>query len=813
MQDFEKLGLFYLGRVFDVDQKSASDELLLYDANDLVTHAVCIGMTGSGKTGLCLSLLEEAAIDGVPCLAIDPKGDIGNLLLTFPGLSGQEFTPWINADDARREGVTPQQLGDREAEKWRKGLAEWGEDGARIERLRAAAEIRLFTPGSTAGLPLSILPSFSVPPVAIQADAELFGELVQSAARSLLALLGLHDDTGRSREQILLSNILESEWRENKSIALGDLVRLIQNPPIERVGVMELEAFFPAKERFEMALTLNNLVAAPGFEAWLEGEPLDIQSLLYSPDGKPRVAIVSIAHLNDDERMFVVTLLLQQLVAWMRAQQGTSSLRAILYMDEIAGYLPPTANPPSKASFLTLLKQGRAFGLGALLATQNPVDLDYKALSNAGTWFLGRLQTERDKARVLEGLETVAASSSTGFDRQRMDHLLASLPKRVFLMNNVHDSGPVTFQVRWAMSYLRGPLTRDEMRRLCDPQRPDSGGEAPGRLANQARVSTTAAPSDGSHASRPVLPPKIPQIFLTPREAHAEQKVVYQGSIVGVCDLHFRSDKEQVDSVRTETGLLVANEGGLSADWEWQDAPWGDERFVSGPIAGASYMALPAAALDTKNYTAWKRSLVDAAYRERKLQLLKNSELEVTQKPNEPERDFRVRVNQAAREVRDAKIAKLREQYDKKLSALNEKLRRAEAAVEQQIGQQSQQKLQSWMSAGATLLGALLGRRALSYTNVSRAERTVRNFGRGSKEAQDVERAKAIEAAVEADIAKLQQALTDETAQIQAEPERLAAMMETILVASKKSEIAVRRLSLLWMPMAVDAAGALRPAW
>src|SRR6185295_14684621 len=393
--DFEKLGVFYLGRPYDLGAKQAKPGLLLYDSKDLVTHAVCIGMTGSGKTGLCLALIEEALLDGIPVLLIDPKGDLPNLCLTFPELRPEDFAPWVNEDDARRKGLTVDAYAAQQAELWRKGLAEWGEDGPRIQRLRDAADVAIYTPGSTAGLPISIVKSFSTPPAAVRDDAELFRERIAPTATSLLGLLGVEADPLRSREHILLAKVLETAWHEGRDLDLTELIRQIQSPSFNRVGALDLEAFFPAKDRFALATQLNNLLASPGFDAWLEGEPLDIGALLHTPAGKPRATIISIAHLSDAERMFFVSLLLNEMLGWVRAQSGTTSLRALLYMDEVFGYFPPVANPPSKLPLLTLLKQARAFGVGVVLATQNPVDLDYKGLANTGTWFIGRLQTER----------------------------------------------------------------------------------------------------------------------------------------------------------------------------------------------------------------------------------------------------------------------------------------------------------------------------------------------------------------------------------------------------------------------------------
>jgi hypothetical protein len=463
--DFEKLGLFYLGKRYDLAGGARLDDLVLYDSKDLVTHAVCVGMTGSGKTGLGISLIEEAAIDNIPVLAIDPKGDLPNLLLTFPNLAPSDFAPWIDPAEAERQGVTKEAFADKTAARWKAGLGEWGEDGARIARLRQAADIRVYTPGSRAGTPLALFGSLAQPE---SADAEDVQASIATTASSLLGLAGMTDVEPHSREQALLSTILSSavpfdSAQGRPGADLKWLVQQIQRPSFAQIGVLDLETFYPAKDRQELALRFNSLLASPGFEAWNAGEPLDVGSMLFTPEGRPRIAIVSIAHLGDAERMLVVSLLLNSLLQWTRRQGGTGSLRALVYMDEVAGYLPPVANPPSKLPLLTLLKQARAFGVGIVLATQNPVDLDYKALSNTGTWFLGKLQTERDKARVLDGLEGVAG----GLDRQALDKALSALRSRVFLMHNVHEHEPVTFETRWTLSYLRGPMGRDDLRRAA----------------------------------------------------------------------------------------------------------------------------------------------------------------------------------------------------------------------------------------------------------------------------------------------------------------------------------------------------------
>ena len=499
--DYEKLGLFYLGKQHDPASRARTEIPVLYESPDLVTHAVIVGMTGSGKTGLGIGLIEEAAIDGIPVLALDPKGDLANLLLTFPNQSAAEFAPWVNPDEARAAGQTPESYAATEAARWAAGLQEWGQDAARIARLRAAAEFVVYTPGSTTGRPISIVDSFAAPPAEVLEDPDLLGDRVAAAATSVLTLAGIDAEPLRSREHILLSTLFAERWRAGQDLDLPSLITLVQNPPVTTIGVMNLEAFFPAKDRFTLAMQLNQLLAAPGFAAWLQGDPLDIDRLLYTSEGKPRVAVISIAHLDDHERMFFVSLLLSQLVTWMRGQRGTSSLRALVYFDEIFGFLPPVANPPSKAPLLKLLKQARAFGIGLCVATQNPVDLDYKALSNCGTWLLGRLQTERDKARVLDGLEGVAASSGEGFDRASLDQLLSSLGKRIFLLHNVHEKHPTLFETRWTMSYLRGPMGRDEIRRLTAGTPSASAAAAPGPGASASLPAPAAASSSASPAS------------------------------------------------------------------------------------------------------------------------------------------------------------------------------------------------------------------------------------------------------------------------------------------------------------------------
>ncbi len=606
---YEKLGAFYLGRPFDLQRGEAAPTPLLYDSRDLLTHAVCVGMTGSGKTGLLISLLEEAAIDKIPAIVIDPKGDLANLLLTFPELRPADFSPWIDPDAAARAGLTPEDFASREATTWREGLARWGQGGERIARLREAADFAIYTPGSEAGLPVSILSSLEAPSPEALADGDLLRDRVSTLASSLLALLDVESDPIRGREHILLSTILDATWRQGKGLDLAGLIQQIQKPPVERIGVMDLESFYPAKERFELAMAVNNLLGSPGFAAWLQGEPLDVDRLLYTTSGKPRVAIFSIAHLSDKERMFFVSLLLNQTLGWMRSRPGTSSLRAIVCMDEVFGYMPPVAEPPSKKPLLTLLKQARAFGVGLVLATQNPVDLDYKGLSNVGTWFLGRLQTERDKQRLMDGLE--GATSGGKFDRQRIEQILSSLGNRVFLLHNVHEDEPEVFQTRWALSYLRGPLTRPEIKRLTDPQK-----QAPtaARITSQTATTPAAAAQetkpagDGFADAPPVLPPEIPQRFLPATST----STVYEPCLYAAATVHYVEPKQGID--HTEDLHLVTPIPEGEVDWygaEPVDAE--KEDLDAEPRPGARFAPLPAAAARARSYDGWRKDLEECA--------------------------------------------------------------------------------------------------------------------------------------------------------------------------------------------------------
>jgi hypothetical protein len=816
MEDFEKLGVFYLGRPYDLKTKAPKPGILLYDSKDLVTHAVCVGMTGSGKTGLCIGLLEEAAIDGIPSIVIDPKGDLSNLLLTFPELKPEDFAPWVNEQDAQKKNLSTAEYAAQQSEFWKKGLADWGQSPERIRRLREAAEFSIYTPGSNAGIPVSILKSFAAPPAQIRDDDELIAERINTTVTSLLGLLGIDADPIKSREHILLSNILSKEWSSGNDLDIAGLIQKIQSPPLTKIGVMDLESFFPAKERFELAMSLNNLLAAPAFASWMEGDPLDIQNVLYTPSGKPRVSIFSISHLNDAERMFFVSLLLNQTLGWMRTQSGTTSLRAILYMDEIFGYFPPVANPPSKLPLLTLLKQGRAFGLGVVLATQNPVDLDYKGLSNTGTWFIGRLQTERDKARVLEGLEGVAGGTGLKFDRQEMEQTLAGLGNRVFVLNNVHEDRPEVFESRWAMSYLRGPLTRSQIKTLMAPLKSHSAAATATQTVSSVAPAESVADTNRSRVSstkstQPVLAPEVSQYFVPTRSASTGQTLVYHPMLLGGAEIRFADKKNE--ATKQLTLLVPITDGAVAVDWDNAvnvEVPPSD--LERQPETSAQFADLPAPAGKAKSYEAWKKDFASWIYRNQRIDLLKSSKLGAVSTATESERDFRLRLQQAAREERDAAVEKLRQKFAPKIAALEERKRRAEQAVERESEQSSSQKMQTAISFGATVLSSLMGRKTLGLGTLGRATTAARGVGRSMKEAQDVGRAQETVAAVDEQLADLQAQFKADAEALEQSFNAQTEPLETVTLKPTKANINVRLLSLAWAPYWHDAGGQT-PAW
>jgi len=801
--DYEKLGVFYLGKEFDPAANAIKDDLVLYDAKDLTTHTVCVGMTGSGKTGLCLSLLEEAAIDGVPAICIDPKGDLGNLMLAFPELRPADFQPWVDPSDAARKGLTVEELAAKTADTWRKGLAEWQQEPARIARFRDAVDINIYTPGAETGLPLSVLRSFAPPPAELLADSAALRDRVGAVVSGLLSLLGRDADPIQSRDHILLANILDTTWRSGQSLDMAGLINAVQKPPFDKVGAFDLDTFFPPKDRLGLAMAINNLLASPGFATWMKGEPLDAQRLLYTPEGKPRLSIISIGHLSDTERMFIVTLVLNEVISWMRNQSGTSSLRAILYMDEIFGYFPPTANPPSKIPMLTLLKQARAFGLGCVLATQNPVDLDYKGLANCGTWLIGRLQTERDKARVIEGLESARAGTGS-MDRSTLDKLMSALTQRVFLMRNVHQDAPYLMKSRWALSFLRGPLTGPEITRVMARKR---GAAAPASTPTAAPSAALAATSAAAPVTaRPAIPGDITEYFLEGRSGQPAAE--YRPMVMGLAKLHFVDAKLGLDQWDTTAWLAPLGDDGKSVDWAAGSAhPDLKARLSKSPATGAAFADLPGAAMRAANYAAWGKTLTSHLYEQARAEVFFCDAIKLASAPGEDEAQFRMRLAQSLREKRDEAVEALRRKVAPKLATLQDRVARAEDKVQREQAQLSQQKINTAVSVGAGILGALFGRKAVSVGTIGRASSAARSASRIGRESQDVARADESLEVVRQRLADLQAQSESEIAALAASFEGEAVALREVSVTPRKSDISVGQVALVWAPFRKDDDG------
>lgn len=818
---FEKLGDFYLGKEYDIEEGRLIDRLLMYDARDLTTHAVCVGMTGSGKTGLCIDLLEEAAIDNVPAIIIDPKGDMSNLLLTFPDLRPKDFRPWVNTDDARRKGLSLDEFASQQAQLWRKGLGEWGQDSSRIQTLRDAADWVVYTPGSSAGVEVSILDSFSVPQLSWDTEGELIRERIEGIVSAILGLVGVDADPVRSREHILLANLFEHFWRQGEALDLPKLILAIQKPPLRKLGVFDVDTFFPVRDRSELAMSLNNLIAAPSFQSWVEGQALDIPTLLATPTGKPRHSIFSIAHLNDAERMFFVTILLNQVISWMRSQPGTTSLRALLYMDEIFGFFPPVANPPSKKPMLTLLKQARAFGLGVVLSTQNPVDLDYKGLSNAGTWFIGRLQTKRDRERVVTALEGASSEAGKSLDRAEMGRLVSDLGKRVFLMHNVHEEAPQIFQTRWAMSYLRGPLTRDQIGQLMSGRKPEIeettsssaqptlGMGAASQFA-QARTSLTSTPATSTTplSTASLLPSDIQQVYIPISGMQAEErKLIYRPALLAAGQVHFIDRKRDVDEVKNFSWVTEPPMG--TGILRWEDAVALELRprdLNNRPEPEALFEEVPESINQARKLKAFERDLSDHLYRSSTLELWYNPSLKIYSQPGESERDFRLRLKQELREKRDSEVDKLNRKHEKQLRKLESRLRRAQVTLEKREATAQSRKREVFLSVGESVLGMFLGRKSMRAASASMSKYRMSSSAKMS--AQEVEETVK---SLQEEISDLEEELLRETEEISQGWEGVGSELDKIPITPRRRDIEIDLFAVAWTPSSQlryqDAAG------
>jgi len=789
---FEKMDLFYLGRELDPDTGATSTVPLLYKNKHLTTHAAIIGMTGSGKTGLGIGLLEEAALDRLPAIVIDPKGDMGNLLLTFPEMRPEDFLPWVESTRAEQMGMTREQLAKETADTWEKGIASWGQDKERVARLRENVDLVLYTPGSTSGRPISVLDSLEAPQSQILDDDDTVASLVNSSVSSILGLIGIQADPLKSREHILLSSIILHHWRAQKNLGLEALISSVVNPPFDRIGVFPLESFYPQAKRMDLAMQLNNIIASPSFSGWTRGEPLNIEDLLYAANGKPRVSIFSIAHLNESERMFFVTMLLGRLIAWMRQQEGSSGLRCLLYMDEIFGYFPPTANPPSKKPMLLLLKQARAYGLGVILATQNPVDLDYKGLANIGTWFVGRLQTKQDQDRVMTGI----AGSSTTLDTERIRQLLANMRGRTFLMHSTHLEEPVLFETRWVLSYLKGPISLSEVSRLSVRSNDDDGnkpGFSAGELVGQVNKGKfTSAP--------PLLSGSVEQCFVPPPVPLEEVK--YIPWLAGRSAVRFYNQSRSIDQVEQVTLRIPLDESYRGIEWSAAAAnPVAREDTVSSASAGAYFLTLPPDFSRFNDLREPARSLSEYLYQSMRLPLSRIPSLKLESRPGESDSRFQKRVLDHLREKKEAGFGKLEERYKVKQQALQRKLEKAMDRIQKEKSDVKAKGVDTALSFGIAVFGALFGRKALSVSTASRSARGVRSAGRLMKEKEDVRRAEEEVERIKTDITALAEEFQEKAAGVAAlyAPENYPA--ETFSIKPRRADIFDLNVYVQWEPV------------
>jgi hypothetical protein len=829
---------FYLGRKFDPLSQTVTHEPVMYDPADLTTHAVVTGMTGSGKTGLCISLLEEAALKGIPAIIIDPKGDLTNLVLHFPDLAPQDFQPWIDPEMARRSGKTLDQLAMDASSSWREGLQKWDIPQERVLALKNAVQFAIYTPGSDSGIPVSVLTSLAAPDLAWKENREMLREKIGSTVTALLGLVGYEDiDPIRSREHILLSNIFESAWSQGKDVELRELVLQTQTPPFEKLGAFPVETFFPAKDRMELAMVLNNILAAPAFETWREGQSLNVASLLYTEEGRPRHSIFYLAHLADAERMFFVTLLLSAVESWMRTQGGATSLRALLYMDEIFGYMPPQRNPPSKQPLLRMLKQARAFGLGLLLATQNPVDVDYKALSNAGTWFVGKLQTEQDKNRLLDGLESAAG----GIPRAEFDKLISTLGKRIFILHNVHAKQPELFQTRWAMNFLAGPITRTQIpdlnrlagtasdrstvvresapASLSDFQpvsvvSPHSApGEAPPKppmASRQASMVNRQSEIDGSQ-TKPPIPAWIKEYFLPqnyslpeafsaanqamPHEVTIEG-VVYRPALLASAQVRILDRKLGVDSEVTRTVLVQSvDKRGVV---RWEENPYSGPSLDSidtSPVPGARFGTIDSPLNNTKLMTSLQKDFTDWVFRNSSVKARANQALKVFAGPDVSQADFMRACADAARDARDGEISKKTAQLDRQLKTLEDKLTREERELREDEAELSNRKLEEAGTHLENITGLFGGRRKASRLSSSLTKRRMTEQAKS-----DVEESITAIDQFKQQIEELQKRREEMIAEINAKWGNVVNESTEVIVTPKKTDVFVNLFGAAWIP-------------
>jgi hypothetical protein len=822
---------FYFGREFDFETKKADPEKpVFYDPEDLTTHMVITGMTGSGKTGMGIILLEEAALKGIPAILIDPKGDLTNTLLHFPNMMPADFTPWVDKDAARRDGKTPEEAGTEASASWRKGLLDTGIDKARVMALTNKVDRAIYSPGSDAAIPVSILSSLKAPIISWEENQELLRENISSTVAALLGLIGLKNlDPVRSREHILLSNILEFAWSQGKDLNLESLILQVQNPPFDKLGVFPVSKMYPEKDRFDLAMQLNNFLAAPAFATWLQGQPLDIGEFLYTPEGKPRHSVFYLAHLSDAERMFFVTLLYSAIETWTRAQSGTTNLRALVYFDEIVGYLPPVQTTPAKPIILRLFKQARAFGVGLVVATQNPIDLDYKALSNTGTWMIGRLQTEQDKRRLLDGLDSVSGT----FDRAYFDKTISSLPKRVFLLHNINAKKPLVFSTRWAMNYLPGPIMRnrlDELNKLVGTIEEDMDWSQTDTVVGASRSTQTNVSENeiaGSgrgdlpgNPTEPILASRVAVHYLpmnlTLSQALRDNPVdvpatagnaltYYKPALLGQAKVYYASRTYGLNVERQVAIAIHSLEGRGLVQWQdYKTDPVDATQLENRPLPNSSFGDLVYPFDDEKNIESMQKDFVEWIYRSNTLKLYRSEKYKMTSEPDESQEDFTKRVSAANSSASSDAVEKIRAKFEKQKKTIETRLMKEQMELDKDQTTLNQRKMEeggSWLSTAArTFLGGkggLVGnlKRGGSSINSNLTKRRMTSTAKANVDESN----QMIELYTQ-QLAELDQQMEAEIAALQENTEDISASIREVVVTPQKKDIVVEVFGLGWLP-------------
>ena len=789
-----------IGELIDAASHKRNGTAVKLQTSDLTTHGVIVGMTGSGKTGLGVVLIEEVLSAGVPCILIDPKGDLTNLALTFPNLAPTDFQPWVNEGDAQKAGLSVPDFAAQQAKTWEDGLTSWGVGKDRIQALRDKTRFTIYTPGSNAGVPINIVGSLQAP--ADLTDHETVNDEIEGYVTGLLGLVGIDADPLSSREHILLSNLISNAWTNGRSIDLPGLVGQVMTPPIRKLGVFDLDQFFPPNDRTALAMKLNGLLASASFAAWAEGQPLDIDAMLRSTDGKPSAAIITIAHLSDQERQFVVSMILSKLVTWMRRQSGTTDLRAMLYMDEVAGYLPPTAMPPTKKPIMLLMKQARAFGVGVVLSTQNPVDIDYKAITNAGTWMVGKLQTEQDKGRLLDGM----SAADGGVDISTISDTISGLGKREFVLRRVGHSTPDVFTSRWAMSYLRGPLTRDQIKSVVGDDRPAAAPAASSSGSSDTSVPAAAPIGDDQTPVMPEVASGIPVRFVHPS---ADWIQTWSGNPNGT---QFEAAAMARAKVRFDD-----EKSGLVEDTEWEcvmypltqqpdpsqatAVDYDDRDLVAEVPAGATF-ALPEGDIKSKAYWSdLERGLIDNLVRTQSTNVSVNKALKLYSRTGESAEDFAARCQKAAFDASDAEAATLRGKYEDKAKKIQDQLDLSQQRLEAAKSAEHAKAAGAILSTAGSILGSFLGGRRNAGSILGKV---VSGAGRASGTATAKQRADVVETKVQQltnDLQSVEDELTTELGDISTKWSDVAGQVETIPVSLEKTDINIVQLVLAWIPV------------